>query len=167
MKHLAIQKVVERAEQARSDSDFAYFFSLLLAAESLAKTIVAGTVASLDDDQDRNRYRLEHSLIRKDGLGDWGSAIEDSVSGTASQFFSANAQTNRTELNKQCKQGEWQYEATAALKESLNRLNIESEDLPIKTDLKRWFRLFITLRNKTRGHGATTPSQASDTTEYI
>ena len=31
MKHIAIEQVVERAERAKSDSDFTYFFSLLLA----------------------------------------------------------------------------------------------------------------------------------------
>jgi len=167
MKHIAIQKVLDRAEQAKSDSDFTYFFSLLLAAEALAKTIVAGVVASLDVDQDHNRYRLEHSLIRKDGLGDWGLAIEDAASGPASQFFLIEAQAERTELTKNCQQGEWQYEATAALKAALDQLGIEAEKLPAKTDMKRWFRLFATLRNKTRGHGATIPSRTSGATEHI
>jgi hypothetical protein len=31
----------------------------------------------------------------------------------------------------------------------------------VKTDMKRWFRLFATLRNKTRAHGATLPEKCS------
>lgn len=37
----------------------------------------------------------------------------------------------------------------------------------MKTDMKRWFRLFATLRNKTRAHGATQPQKASKAVEHI
>jgi hypothetical protein len=66
-----------------------------------------------------------------------------------------------------CKEGEWQYDATAALKAALQMLEIESEELPVKSDLKRWFRLFATLRNKTRAHGATQPEKAARAAEHI
>ena len=39
-------------------------------------------------------------------------------------------------------------------------LNIETEEVPKQTDMKRWFSLFSELRNKTRGHGATLPGMA-------
>ena len=68
MGHVAIDQVLKRAEVAKSDSDFTYFFSLLLAAEALAKTIVLGIVAAIGDDKDRHRYRLEHQLVRAEGL---------------------------------------------------------------------------------------------------
>jgi hypothetical protein len=60
MKHNAIEQVLQRAERSKSDSDFTYLFSLLLAAEAITKTIVLGITASIADDKDRNRYRLEH-----------------------------------------------------------------------------------------------------------
>ncbi len=167
MTHLAIKQVLERAELAKSDSDYTYFFSLLFAAEALAKTMVLGIVASIADDKDRNRYRLEHQLVRSDGLGDWGKVIEDAVIGPASQYLLTEAREEQRELTQVCKEGEWQYEATAALKVALNLMDIESEDLPIKSDLKRWFRLFATLRNKTRAHGATQPEKAAKATEHI
>jgi len=65
--------------KAQSDSDFTYFFSLLLVGEALAKTATLGMVAARADDADRNRYRLEHQLVRSDGLGDWGREIEDAL----------------------------------------------------------------------------------------
>lgn len=37
----------------------------------------------------------------------------------------------------------------------------------MKTDMKRWFRLFTTLRNKTRAHGATLPAKSSAAAEKI
>ena len=70
MPHRAIEQVLQRAEDAKSDSEFTYCFSLLLAAEALAKTVVLGVIAAIVDDKNRNRYRLEHSLVRTDGLGD-------------------------------------------------------------------------------------------------
>ena len=167
MKHLAIEQVIQRANNAKSDSDFTYFFSQLLAAETLAKTIVAGMIASIGDDKDRNRYRLEHLLVHADSLGEWGRALEDAVSGVASQYLLIEARKEQTELTKLCKAGDWQYDATTAIKEALNHLDIDAEDVPLKSDVKRWFRMFTTLRNKTRAHGAT-PSRLTGTAgEYI
>jgi len=167
MKHIAIEQVLERAERSKSDSDHAYFFALLYATEALAKTIVLGILASIADDKERNRYRLEHQLIRSDGLGDWGRAIEDALTGPASQYLLTEAREEQRELTQAFKKGEWQYDATAALKAALEHLEIESEELPVKSDMKRWFRLFATLRNKTRAHGATQPERAARAAEHI
>ncbi len=79
MKHIAIEQVLQRAERAKSDSDYTYFFALLFAAEALAKTIVLGMVAAITGDEERNRYRLEFQLVRSEGLGDWGKVIEDAL----------------------------------------------------------------------------------------
>jgi len=167
MKHRAIEKLLERANNDKSDSDFTYFNSLLLIGEGLVKTVTLGIIAAITDDKDRNRYRLEHSLVRADGLGDWSKAIEDALTGTASQYLLQDAHTEQSELNKQCKQGEWQYDSVFSLKSALDQLDINSEDVLVKSDMKRWFRLFSTLRNKTRGHGAITPTKASNAIEPL
>lgn len=167
MKHTAIEQVLERAERAKSDSDYTYFFALLFAAETLAKTMVLGMVASIADDKERNRYRLEHRLVRSDGLGDWGKVIEDALIGPASQFLLNEAREEQRELIQACKEGEWQYDASAALKSALQHLEIEAEEVPVKSDMKRWFRLFVRLRNKTRAHGATQPEKATRAAEHI
>jgi hypothetical protein len=167
MKHIAIEQVLDRAERAKSDSDYTYFFALLYAAEALAKTIVLGMVASISDDKDRNRYRLEHQLVRADGLGDWGRAIEDALIGPASQYLLNEAREEQRELTQVCKEGEWQYDATIALKVALQQLELEGEEVPVKSDMKRWFRLFATLRNKTRAHGAPQPERAAKAAEHI
>lgn len=159
MQHLAIKKVLERVEIDKGDSDYTYFFSLLIANEVLVKTIVLGIVASITDDKDRNRYRLEYQIVRADGLGEWSKNLEDAVSGPASQYLHLEANREQREITQVCKKGEWQYEAVMHLKAALISLGIDCEEVPAKTDLKRWFRLFSTLRNKTRGHGATRSSQ--------
>jgi GTPase SAR1 family protein len=167
MKHDLIEQVFNRTENTKTDSDFSYFFSLLLATEALAKTIVVGIVATIADDKDRNRYRLEHQLVRADGMGDWGRVLEDALSGTASQFLLAEAREEQAELSQLCKQGSWQYDATSYLKDALKHLDIEAEDVPLKSDMKRWFRLFATLRNKTRGHGAMQPHSSRIPAELL
>jgi hypothetical protein len=161
MYHTAISQVLQRAEQAKTDSDFTYFFSLLLAGEALTKTIVLGMVAAIADDKDRHRYRLEHQLARADGIGDWAKSLEDALIGPASQFLLSEARVEQTELTRLCVRGDWQHDATTALLSALTELEIDSESVPVKSDMKRWFRLFATLRNKTRGHGATMPEKAS------
>lgn len=127
MKNAAIDQVFKRAEAPKTDADFTYFFSLLLAAEALAKTVVLGMLALIGDDKGRNRYRLEHQLVRADGLGDWANVIDDALTGTASQFLLTESRTEQTELTKGCKEGEWQHEATRALKAALDHLNIDAE----------------------------------------
>ena len=161
MAHRIIDQVMLRVKDSKSDADFNYFFSLLLAGEALFKTITLAMLAALDDDKDRNRYRLEHSLARADGLGEWGRALEDALSGPASQFLLTEAHSDQAELARLSATGTWQYQAVTTLKSALSLLNIEAEEVPAKTDLKRWFRLFVTLRNKTRGHGATSSSKAT------
>jgi hypothetical protein len=158
MGHCAVKQVLKRAELGKSDSDFTYFYDLLLAAEALAKVITVGMLAAIVDDKDRNRYRLAHGLVRGDGLGDWGQALEDILTGPASQFLHTEAYTEQAQLTRLCHPGEWQYEAVHELKKALDELGIDAEDLPTKTDMKRWFRLLAVLRNKTKAHGAIKPS---------
>jgi hypothetical protein len=110
---------------------------------------------------------LEHQLVRSDGLGDWGKALEDALIGPASQYLLNEAREEQRELTRACKEGEWQYDTTAALKAALQQLEIGSEELPLKSDMKRWFRIFATLRNKTRAHGATQPERAAKAAEHI
>lgn len=160
MRHITIDQILKRAENAKGDSDHTYFFSLLLAGEVLLKLTTLGFVAAVQDDKDRNRYRLEHTLVRADGLGDWGKVMEDSLSGPASQYLLADVRKEQSELTKLCGTGEWQHDAVVSLKRSLEQLKISAEEVTTKSDMKRWFRLFVTLRNGTRGHGATLPVQA-------
>ena len=80
MSHKLVEQLFERAEIDKQDSDLAYFFAVLLAGEALAKTIVLGMLAAINDDTKRNRYRLTHRLVRSNGLGDWSNVIDDVLS---------------------------------------------------------------------------------------
>jgi hypothetical protein len=165
--HKAIEQVLARADAAKADSDFTYFFSLLLAAEALVKTVALGLLAAISDDKDRNRYRLEHALVRADGIGEWGHTLEDALIGPASQYLLIEARAEQAQLTQSCSEDQWQHACVASLKSALQYLGIESEEVPVKTDMKRWFRLFATLRNKTRAHGATQPAKTTKAAEYL
>ena len=111
MKHIAIEQVLQRAEMAKSDSDYTYFFALLFAAEALAKTIVLGWWHSSPMTKIRT-VTAWTSLVRSDGLGDWGRVIEDALIGPASQHLLNEAREEQRELTRSCKEGDWQYDAT-------------------------------------------------------
>lgn len=159
MSHKAIDQVMQRVAIAKQDSDHTFFHTLLLAGEALAKTVVLGIVAAIGDDKDRHHYRLEHKLVRADGLGEWSEVLEDALVGPASQFMLHEARAESTELTRACRSGEWQFEAVSSLKAALDELGIPADEVPAKTDMRRWFRLLVALRNGTRGHGAELPSK--------
>ena len=71
------------------------------------------------------------------------------------------------EFTRNCSEGEWQFDCVSALKSALEALDIESETVPSRSDIKRWFRLFVTLRNKTRGHGATRPHSTGQASVHL
>ena len=160
MSHKLIEQLLKRSEKAKEDSDFYYFNSLLYTGEALVKTITFGMLSAIMDDKDRHRYRLEYELVRKNSPGDCSKALEDILTGPASQHLYQEARIEQVELSKINGAETWQYKSIQKLNKALQSLSIQPEPLPVKSDLKRWFRLFAELRNKTRGHGATQSSIA-------
>jgi hypothetical protein len=149
----------ERIELEKGDSSSAHFHALLYGYEFVTKLVASAFVAAIEDDADRNRYRLEHNLVRANGIGDWVNALNEAFSGPASTYLDSKARNHRADITQKVSEGDWRYQATDLLRKSLNHLSIEPEPQPKRTQLLQWFRDFTTLRNKTRGHGA--PSQAS------
>ena len=167
MSNKLIGSLFERADVDKEDSDFSYFFALLLSGEALAKTIILGLIAAIDNDVNGNRYRLEHKLVRANGLGDWSEAVNDLLSGPASQYLIADVQQECRELTENCNRETWQYRSVSSLKSALDALGIEADELPARSDMKRWFTLLATLRNKTRGHGATRPGAVGQASIHL
>ena len=167
MYHNLMQRLSDRAETDKSESDFTYFFALLLTSEAIGKIIVLGMLAAVEDDTEANHYRLTHKLVRTNGLGDWSDAMQDILSGPASQFLVPEAHIERQQLTQRSKSGDWQYKAVSSLKAALNSLSIDAEPLGARTNMTQWFRLFATLRNKTRGHGATRPTDCGEAASHL
>jgi hypothetical protein len=79
--------LLRKINTSKSESDFAFFFSLLVTAEALTKIIALQILATLDEDKDRHRYKILHNLVRTSGIGDWSKAIDELLIGTASQYL--------------------------------------------------------------------------------
>ncbi|MCX6910078.1 MAG: NB-ARC domain-containing protein [Verrucomicrobia bacterium] len=157
-----LEQMWQRVEVARQDSDAELFSALLLAGELVLKLAAVGLLAGIPDDRERHRYRLAFKLVRADGLGDWATSLDDILKGPAShQLCEPAKQTEKAELVQPCEVGSWLHEAIFSLKAVMDCLKLQYDPLPTKLDGRRWFSMFATLRNGTRGHGATLPSVKS------
>src|SRR6266700_1020748 len=157
-----LEQMWQRVGVAKQDSDSALFNDLLLGGELTMKLATVGLLASIPDDREKHRYRLAFKLVRADGLGDWAAVLDDMLKGPASHHLCDPVkQVEKAELVQPCEQGSWQHDAILSLKAALDVLKLEHDPLPTKVDARRWFGLFATLRNGTRGHGATLTSAKS------
>lgn len=145
-----IDKMRERIEVARDESDIVLFYDLMKFGELVVKTATAGFVAAVEEGRERHRYRLLHSLVRGNGVGDWSKAAEEA---TKSPLTPA-AKEERNQLTKKKQmEGTWQQEALSLLDECFEDLNIAIPQSEVSG--LQWLRNFATLRNKTPvGHGA-------------
>jgi len=108
-----LDKLFERLETARQDSDTALFYDLLFVGEAITKLVVAGLVAAVADDPQRSRYRQLHKLVRADGLGEWTMVLDELLTGPTAQHMKQEASQETRELTQACSPGEWQYDAVA------------------------------------------------------
>ena len=152
--YLPIGRMRARVEQDRADSDVSLFFSLLYYGEFLTKLVALGLAAGISDDRDRRRYGVLYQLVRADGLGVWCNALDECLTGLASQHLADSLRDAQRQLTQRVPQDHPSYRAVETLKKILDRLQIASDSLADRAALRQWFLLFATLRNKTRGHGA-------------
>jgi NB-ARC domain len=152
-----IDLMMKRVENY-SNSDSELFTELLYAGEFIVKMTVAAFIASIEDDREHHRYRLLHALVRADGIGEWASSLEEALSGPASQHLAAALTDERRIFSERVRKGSWQHEAVQDLQEVLRGIHPNVQPLGDRASLRSWFTKFAELRNKTRGHGATTPA---------
>ena len=151
-----LRMIFERVHRARSDSDTALFHELLYAGEFILKLTTAVFVAAIQDDRDRHRYRLTHTLIRAAGIGDWSSVLDDALTGPASHFLLPVAKEDRRLFTERVGNDSWQFDAVNELHEVLRLNQNDYPATPAKIALRAWFSAFPELRNQTRAHGAPT-----------
>jgi NB-ARC domain len=144
----------KQVDVARQDSDTNVLMNLLYFGEMLLKICAAGLISSILDDRERHRYSQLHRIVRANGLGEWANAIDDTLTGPASQHLTTSARTEQRELTATCGKDTWQYESVRLLTICLKEVEKAVDDLPTKVNARRWFSAFATLRNATRGHGA-------------
>jgi hypothetical protein len=134
----------------------------MYAGEFIVKLTTAAFVASIDDDRERHRYRLLHSLIRADGIGDWSRLLDDALTGPASHNMAAAVkEEDRRAFTERLGPDTWQHEAVRLLLNVLRRIDQGMPTTHQKVALRAWFSHFAELRNKARGHGAPTAALCS------
>lgn len=144
-----IDKMRYRVEVARDESDVVLFYDLMKLGELVVKTATAGLIAAVQEDRERHRYGLLHSLVRANGVGDWSRAVEEA---TKSPLTPA-AREEQNQLTQPSKMGSWQHEALSLLDECFAHLSVSKPQN--KNKGVQWLHNFATLRNKTPvGHGA-------------
>ena len=150
----------------RDEGDIAYFNALMLKLEYLTKVVVAGVVACINDDVDRHRYTLEHKLVRADSLGSWTEVLNMVLVGPPAQSLVAEAQGIARDLTQRVGQSDWRFEAVSNLKRAAEQLGT-SGGFGDRVALRRFFDIGAQIRNRTRGHGATTASQCLAACPYL
>lgn len=153
----------DRIERSRDDSDVTLFHDLMLLGELVTKITVLALVSGLADDRERQRYSIEFDLARANSLGVWTKALEDTLSGPASSLFPTEATDEKRELMQKWGPDEeiWQRRAVDLLVEVSRSVETRADPLPSRLPLMRWFQDFAWLRNRTKGHGATTAAACS------
>lgn len=158
-----------RLEASREESDISFFYDLIGYAEMVVKLTTLFLVSNIEEDVDRTRYRYEYRLVRADGLGDYSQVINEIItSGAADYLVPDVAFTEKVELQSKWKDGSWQYKALSSLDECCEKLNIEGRNvITRKSNLLIWFSNIAILRNKTKGHGMTTPSECAKVCQLL
>ncbi|MDO1451602.1 NB-ARC domain-containing protein [Rhodocytophaga aerolata] len=151
---LPINRMWERVETAKDDSDMALFMNLMYMGEQLVKILAAGLIACVIEDKQRHKYGQIYRLVRADGIGEWSVVIDEILTGPTSQYLIPEAHQAQLELTQRLSAGSWQYDAVSLLHDCLRELDDSLPALSVKAALRTWFSSFAHLRNKTRGHGA-------------
>ena len=161
---LPLRRMWQRVETSAGESDVAYFYELLHLGELMTKLVVASFVASIDD-REGNRYKLEHDLIRADGLGAWVTNLDEALVGPSSNVMNREAQPLAQEITQKWTKRDdvWQRQVAEYLDDIVQMIDGDSPDLPSAVSLRWWFSTFVWLRNRTRGHGSTLPGTCANT----
>jgi tetratricopeptide (TPR) repeat protein len=158
---VVMNRMWARAEIARSESETAYFFDLLYLGEMVTKLTVCELLATVDDERDRHKYRLEHRLVRASGIGEWVAVLDELLIGPASQHSIREASRLKREVTETfgATDESWQRTVVNSMSRAMTLCGLESTAGRNKVALRSWFADFATLRNRTRGHGAAPPAK--------
>lgn len=156
---VVLERMWERVQTTKGESFVAHFYDLMYLGELVVKLTTVNLLATLESDRDRHRYRLEHKLVRATGIREWVQALDDLLTGPASQHrVQATAPAVR-EITQAygSQESAWQVESVQLLQRVQTILEPSRSCLVGRTSLRQWFADFAWLRNRTRGHGALLP----------
>lgn len=159
-------RIDRRVALARESSDSDLFQALLLKLEYLIKVTTSAVVACLAEDADRNRYSLEHRLVRSDSLGTWVECLHKALVGAPSQFMIQDARPFSRDLTQRVGRDDWRHHAVVHMHEAAQRIGADVPDLGDTLALRQLFDLGVQLRNRNK-HGATTHEQCRNASPHL
>lgn len=162
MENQLLQKVWNRIELEKQDSQISYFNSLMYLGEVVTKSTCLFMLSGLGESQKNYKYTQFYKLVRANGIGDWSSSLDELLTGPSSQEMKIEYNIYSKELNDKTSKDDWQNIAVTAIIKCLKIIGHDPEVRANKLQLKTWFGYFANLRNKTRGHGAITIELATE-----
>ncbi|MFH0133259.1 NB-ARC domain-containing protein [Variovorax sp. VaC1] len=150
-----IERQWQRYEADVAESDTAGFLSLMYVGEALIKTLTCALLGAVEDDQGSTRYQLAYRLVRADGIGEWVAVLGELSKGPASNLLPTALGSTRTALAQRVDAEQWQAICHTAMSAAATELGLTPQNQTAKVELRATLELFVQIRNKTRGHGAT------------
>ena len=150
-----LDKIDARVALDKEDGDIAYFHARQLQLEYITKLVTAGVLACVADDAERQRYSLEHRLVRADSIGDWVDVLNAALTGPPAQCFFPQAAGVSRQLTERVGDGDWRHSAIRSLQHVAKRFGLDQQ-VGAKAALRQLFQIGAAVRNRTRDHGATT-----------
>jgi NB-ARC domain len=150
---LPFDRMKDRLSRAANDSDTTHFYDVIAAGELVLKVTVAGLIGSIRRDPSAHQYRLEAGLVRADGLGEWLRALDEVLTGPASEYAAPAAQEARRQLTETVVAPDWRKVVLEEVEAAANVISLERPWFR-RAQLRQCFHTFVWIRNKTRGHGA-------------
>lgn len=149
----------DRISLDAQDGDSSYFNALTLKLEYVTKLVTSGAVACIGDDSDRQRYSLEFDLVRANSIGLWVDCLHRARSGQAARLLRHGSQAIVRDLNQRSGPGDWRRDAVQSIHEASLAIGASGASIGTKPPLHQFFDIGVTLRNRSRGHGAPTTDQ--------
>lgn len=153
-------RIDDRIAQHCEEGDSAYFHGLLLKLEYLTKIVTSAVVACVGDDADSHRYALEYKIIRSDSIGQWVKLLNEALVGPPAQFLYSDARSFTRDLTRRVDSSNWRFSAVSHLADAASHVGAV-QAIGHKVALRQFFDIGVQIRNRTRGHGATTLEQSS------
>ncbi len=147
-----LARMKERIERSRKESDTAYFHASMYANEFAIRLATASLIAGLRSEAEGHRYRLEATLARANGVGEWADALDDLLVGAASHAMPDEGRSAAKQLSETFGSTDWRGEVLEHLRAAAALLE-QAPDERRKRQLRHWPHLFAPIRNKT-AHGA-------------
>ena len=162
----ALDIIDKRVSLDKEDSDSAFFSALCLKLEYMTKFVTCGILACVADDADRHRYSHEHKLVRSDSIGEWVQELNLALVGPSAQFFLPTSRYLVNELTERVRAGDWRHSSVMEIKKAAEEVGSRPETGQ-RIALRKLFEIGVQIRNRTRGHGATTTEQYSRACSHL